>query len=548
MSTRDGASLRGADVVARGLKAAGIDVLFSLSGNQIMPVYDACIDAGIRIVHTRHEAAAVFMADAHAQLTGRLAAAMVTAAPGFANALGAVYSARMNESPVLFLTGDSPVGLDGFGAFQELDQTAIAGPLVKRSLRPRRTAELGWMLARLASLAQSGRPGPVHMALPFDLLNGPAGPDDLPAADAMAPQPHPLAPETLSTLRARLDAAARPVVLTGPALNRSRQGALLDDLADALDAPVIAMESPRGLKDPSQGALAEALAKADCVLLLGKEIDFTLGFGRAPRFAETAPFLVVEPDAGLIGRARALLGPRLALAAQGDPLSAARALAGTEGSAPDRAAWRETVAELTARRVPAPETHAISPVDLMAAVQRALDGADDAILLSDGGEIGQWAQAFAGARSRVINGPSGAIGGVLPYAVAAKIARPEARVIAIMGDGTVGFHFAEFDTAVREGAAMLVVIGNDSRWNAEYEIQKRDFGPDRLIGCELNPDCRYDDAVAGLGGFGVRVAEKADLDAAIEAALASGLPACVNAVIDGRPAPSLAPSGTAGGH
>ena len=177
------------------------------------------------------------------------------------------------------------------------------------------------------------------------------------------------------------------------------------------------------------------------------------------------------------------------------------------------------------------------PAVLCAAVQRLLDSADDPILIIDGGEAGQWAQACISAPTRIINGPSGAIGGCLCYAVAAKIARPDATVVVFMGDGTVGFHFAEFETAHRYGTDFTAVIAHDSRWNAEYQIQLRDYGFERLNECELNPT-RYDLAAAGFGCHGEHVTDPADLDAALKRADESGLPACFVAVIEGLPAPS----------
>ncbi|MDD9929840.1 MAG: thiamine pyrophosphate-dependent enzyme, partial [Rhodospirillaceae bacterium] len=171
-------------------------------------------------------------------------------------------------------------------------------------------------------------------------------------------------------------------------------------------------------------------------------------------------------------------------------------------------------------------------------VQRVLDRADDPILISDGGEFGQWAQAMVSAPTRVINGPSGAIGGGICYAIAAKLARPEATVIALMGDGTAGFHFSEFDTAVRAGAAIVAVIGNDARWNAEHLIQMRDYGEQRLIGCELN-QTRYDLAAAGLGCVGEYVTSEDQLTGALERAVSGGQPACVNVEIEGFGAPNF---------
>ena len=138
---------------------------------------------------------------------------------------------------------------------------------------------------------------------------------------------------------------------------------------------------------------------------------------------------------------------------------------------------------------------------------------------------------------RLVNGPSGAIGGGLPYGIAAKKAYPDATVFVLMGDGSVGFHLAELETAAREGTPFVLVIGNDACWNAEQQIQLRVYGPDRLIGCGLS-DARYDEAARALDGHGEHVTELAALDAALERALASGKPACVNVAIEGLPAPA----------
>ena len=142
------------------------------------------------------------------------------------------------------------------------------------------------------------------------------------------------------------------------------------------------------------------------------------------------------------------------------------------------------------------------------------------------------------APQRLINGVAGAIGSALPCAVAARLAEPDAPVVAITGDGSIGFHLAEFDTAVRCGTPFIVLVGNDARWNAEHQIQLREYGPQRLIGCELLPT-RYDLACAALGGHGEWVTDAVQLPAALQRALASGKPACLNVMIDGLPAPNL---------
>ena len=159
------------------------------------------------------------------------------------------------------------------------------------------------------------------------------------------------------------------------------------------------------------------------------------------------------------------------------------------------------------------------------------------MLIVDGGEFGQWAQACLAADTRIINGPSGCIGGSIPYALAAGVARPGSTVVALLGDGTAGFHFAEFETAHRYGVKFVAVIGHDARWNAEYLIQQRDFGADRIYESELDAT-RYDLAAAGFGCHGEQVTEAAELAPALQRAGDSELPVCLVCEIDGQPAPS----------
>lgn len=534
--------MSGAALVAQSLANAGVRTIFSLSGNQIMPIYDACIDADIRIVHVRHEAAAVYMADAWAQITGQVGVALLTAGPGLANGLAPLYSARMAESPVLLLSGDSPLKADGMGAFQELAQTQITQALVKHARRSAVAGELGRDVTWAISEALSGRPGPVHLALPFDLLTQKVepGPSDGMRAERRANKPD---ANSVALIGSLLAAAARPLVLAGPANNRSRAPALLERFAQSTGAPVIPMESPRGLRDPSLGALAESLRQADLVMLAGKVIDFTVDFGRQPSWHPEAKVVVVDPDPAVLERAQRLLGARMAAGVCADADETLGAVAARDWRTP-RLDWNAAVAQSCALRgAPEEKSEKISPRMLCDAVQRVLEQAQDPILVCDGGEFGQWAQAYCSARTRIINGMSGAIGGGICYAIAAKIARPDATVVLLMGDGTAGFHFTEFDTAVRENVSFLAVIGNDYRWNAEHVIQMREYGPDRLIGCTLSPSARYDAAAQALGAFGAQVLQADELDAALASALRSNRPACVNVEMDGRPAPLFSTGG-----
>jgi acetolactate synthase-1/2/3 large subunit len=451
--------------------------------------------------------------------------ALVTAGAGLGNALGPLLTARASDTPVLLLSGDSPVGKDGLGAFQEMDQVALTQSLTKWSVRVTRAADLAEVIDKAVRTAMQGRPGPVHVSLPADVV--------LVAAEtATTISISPPEPTNVADLRDWLGAAQRPMVVFGPSLNATRQPGLAGKLELATGAPVVVMESPRGLNDPSLGAVAQVFADADRVLLLGKPLDFTLQFGAA---APKAGWAVVHADPEELSRARRNCAERLTRSVKADPVDVARGLA--FGSASEsKGDWLEKVRAACTRRSEAGAGDALTSNTLCTAVHAALQDMPNPVLVCDGGEFGQWSQASVSAPRRIINGVSGAIGGGICYAMAARAADPEATVVALMGDGTAGFHLAEFETAVRENLPFVAVIGNDLRWNAEHQIQIREFGEDRVHGCDLS-GARYDEVVTALGGFGAYVTDLAEVPAALHAAIASGKPACVNVIIDGTPAP-----------
>jgi acetolactate synthase-1/2/3 large subunit len=548
-------TLRGADILARSLAQAGLKRIFSLSGNHIMPVYDAAIEARLAITHVRYEGAAVHMADAWARLTGEPGIAMLTGGPGHANGIGALYTALASESPLVLLSGHAPLNELGRGSFQEMRQADMAAPVVKASWTAQSAETLGADIARACRIARSGRPGPVHLSLPFDVLEAKIAEGEkhlAAAADFVAPA-NPLPQAAVQTLLALVRAAARPLILLGPSMSQVPVAGLGAGLARAAGVPVLCMESPRGVNDPSMGAFAGVLAQADLVVLLGKQPDFTLRFGKTPALAADCRFAVVDPEAGVLQRSVDNLGnARVAFSAQADIAATVQALTGAAQPHP-AAAWSKQVADAVAFRPEAWRTinsgnGPVHPVELGRAVQAVLDTSPEAVFVADGGEIGQWAQACISAPARVINGTGGSIGSGVPFAFAARMARPQAPVIAVVGDGAFGFHLMEFDTAVRDGVPMIVVVGNDSCWNAEHQIQLRSYGKERAHGCELREGTRYDLAVAALGGHGELVTRAADLQPALQRALASGKPACINVMIQRLAAPTVTAGATAAAH
>ena len=527
---------RGADLLIGTLKAAGVTRIFTLSGNHIMPIFDAAFGAGIELIHVRHEGACVHMADAHARLTGAPAVAMVTGGPGHANAVGALYTAQMSESPVLLLSGHAPNDQLDMGAFQEMRQADMAAPVTKASWTATGADTLGCDVARAMRLAASGRPGPVHLSLPTDALESPTlAPID---AAPVAHEAMPLPQSDAASIMAWLAGAVRPLVLTGPATMSRAGAALRHALEEASGVPVVGMESPRGIGDPSLGAFAQMLGLADRVLVIGKRVDFTLKFGQG----FNAACEVMQVDAELVEQARAkrALGSRLKFCATADAGHALAALA--RAATRSKSGWQAEVAGAIAYRPAAWDAATATlpgrmhPVQACRPLQKLLDSHPDSILISDGGEFGQWAQACLSAPNRVINGPAGAIGAALPFALGARAANPDAPIVTLMGDGTFGFHAMEIDTAMRYGLPFVTVVGNDARWNAEYQIQLKAYGPKRLIGCELSAS-RYDFMAASFGAYGEMVDDPARMDDAIARAHAAARPAVLNVMIEGLPAP-----------
>jgi acetolactate synthase-1/2/3 large subunit len=537
--------LRGADIVARTLQDLGVTRIFTLSGNHIMPVFDALLSTNIRLIHARHEAACVHMADAWGRLTGEPGIALVTGGQGHSNAVAALYNALASESPLVLLSGHAPSGELGRGAFQEMAQADLARPVTKASWTALGVATLGADIAGAFELAATGRPGPVHVSLPVDLLEQTIANKQLrriTKADLELPAPPPM-PEVVDKVISHFRAATKPLMICGPAMCTGRGRKTMREAANSLDVPVIGMESPRGINDPGLGAFADILLEADLVVLNGKPLDFTLRFGEA--LLPSCKWIVIDPDPAIIARAKKAVAKRLLLSAVADAQGAIETL--TKRSAMTHvkpSAWREHVSEMLAYEPPQWESvranapDRVHPIEMCRAIASFVEKHPGATFVSDGGEIGQWAQALVKTDRRMINGVAGTIGVSLPFAIAVQLARPEHPVIAVMGDGTFGFHMAEFDTAVRYGLPVIVVVGNDARWNAEYQIQLRQYGAERAKNCDLLPS-RYDRVVEALGGFGALVTAAADLADALDRAYLSRRPACINVMIESVAAPII---------
>jgi acetolactate synthase-1/2/3 large subunit len=538
--------MRGADLLAKTLSAAGIQKIFTLSGNQIMPVFDACLDADLELLHVRQEAAAVHMADAWGRLTGQPGIALVTAGPGFANTLTGLYVAKISESPMVLLSGHAPLGQLGKGAFQEMPQAEMASHVSKASWTAQSASGLADDIHKAFDIATSGRPGPVHIALPFNVIDGEVdSSEDVFLRGAFEGSAQRVIDDSAAEqVLGHLRDAKKPLILAGSMMMRGDGPSVLANLSEATGVPVVQMESPRGTNDPVLGAFAEVLAEADLVMLLGKKLDFTVKMGGAPDISLDCRFVQIDPEQSVIDMTRRNVGDpvRLVVGVEADPLPSARRLIELVTGTGSSTEWADEVTSAISYRPPlwselkSNDDDPLHSYEVTQAIQKYLDEDPNSVFISDGGEWGQWAQACITAPTRIINGPAGSIGTSIPFAIAASLARPGARVVTVLGDGTAGFHVMEYDSAVRYDIPFIAVLGNDAAWNAEYQIQLREYGDQRLIGCELLPS-RYDRVVEALGGHGEHVTAASGLAPALERAGASERPALLNVMIGRDPAP-----------
>jgi acetolactate synthase-1/2/3 large subunit len=524
-----GESMSGGAVVARTLRELGTEIVFSVSGNQVLPIYDAAEAAGVRILHLRHESAAAYAALAYAEITGHPGVVLVSAGPGFLAPGPGLATAKSMELPVLFLAGAAATPEIDAGGFQDLDQTAVANVTCKASFAVTKGAELRAVIARAWQVAREPTPGPVHVSLPSDVLRATvrtgAPPDHASSAEALSEE----ARAALSTIAEQLIRAARPVIIARPSAGRGAAGRALERLARNLGIGPVITESPRGLGDLKYREPIEGYPASDCALVVAPA-DFAVGFLDRSAIATNGAVLLL--DAPGDPTPRRAIDVRLQVA----PAPALTLLADlTAGHAPRLGAWGER----WSRRPPVEVERSpdgIHPLEVAHAV-RGLLRPDDVVVL-DGGEYCQWLRlGLRDLPNRVIwNGKLGGIGGAVPMALGVAAASPGGRVVAFAGDGAFGYHASELETAARYGLPLVMIVGNDARWGAEWHLQVSRYG--RVYETTLL-EAGYEQVAHGLGALGARVTESAGLGPAIAAALDAGRPGCINVAIASVRSPAV---------
>jgi acetolactate synthase-1/2/3 large subunit len=545
-------TLTGGRLVARMLRKEGVSTVFTLSGLHVAPIYVGCVEEGVRLVDTRHEQAAAHAADAWARLTRGVGVAVVTAGPGVTDSVTGVANAWAASSPLVLIGGAAPTFNQGRGSLQEMPQVQLFQGITKWSDRIPSAELVPSFLAKAFRVARTGRPGPVFLEIPWDVLSN--GADEALAeaqvsyrTDARLPGD----PAKLEAALALLARAERPVLVGGSSIWWDDAVGALERLATRTGIPVYLNGMGRGCL-PADHASAfhlsrkEALAAADVVLVVGTPLDFRMGYGTEPTFAAGAKVIQVDVDAAEIGRNRPIDAGIVA-----DARSVLEALAGSAKLSSAAAGWRTFLRgkeEERAERQRGFEESDQKPIHhfrLGKAIDTVARRAGDVTFVGDGGNV----VAVAAKSIRLQKpgrwldpGPLGTLGVGAPFAIAAKLLAPERPVCIVQGDGSFGLNGMDYETAVRFKLPMVIVVGNDAAWGQIMIPQRAMHGEEHTVATKLAPT-RYDRVVEALGGKGEHVEDPKDLVPALERAFASGTVYCVDVAIDPEAA---AASGAAG--
>lgn len=528
----------GGKLVARALKDEGVTHVFTLCGGHIMPIYEGCLDEGIRVVDVRHEQAAVMAADGMARVTRNPGFAAVTAGPGVMNGVTGIANARAADSPVVVLGGQSDFARFGQGALQEGPQVEVVAPLTKWAKSCYEARLLPDYVHTAFREAASPRKGPTFLEVPWDIL----------FQEASVPEPtrrkRRVDPETRAAeadLRRAADllaGAERPVVLGGANVWWGHGELALASFAEAYQAPVYLNSLSRGSLPASHKhflvhSRSKALAEADVVLDLGTPFDFRMNFGEG--LNPDAAVIHAEPyaagigrhpvDVGLVGNLNSILRDLNALL-RGRPQ-------------PMRSEWLATLRAHDERKREDARAQAATEGSPMHALRflRELDDAldDDTIVVGDGGNI----VALAGKVLQISQpghwldpGPYGTLGVGIPFGMAAKLARPRRKVLVLSGDGAFGLNGMEIESLARQDIQVVTLVANDGAWNQIRDPQLTFYGEERAVATALNPHARYDVMATAMGAYGERVTEAKEVGPAIERAFASGKAAVLDVSID----------------
>jgi acetolactate synthase I/II/III large subunit len=541
----------GAELFARTIVSLGVQRVFTLVGDHLNEVLAELDHAGVDIVHMRHESGVTHAADAYARIERRPSVALVTGGPGHTNALTGLATAHLACSPLVMVSGSRATTMAGRQSFQDIDQVGMARPVCKMAAEVVSAGQIPFNLRRAFAEAASGRKGAVHLTIPLDVFQAEANAPET----RSTPEHGSAAPDAdqIRTVAEMLRAAERPIVIAGSGVWWAGAGELLRQFIEASHLPLYTITMARGVVSDdhplcfgyADAALNRAarrvFAEADLFLVLGKRIDYRLGFGGPRVLPANARVIQVDIHGPELG-----LNRPLDVAICADVAASLRALQAECSDMPKRDQWlrRQSAARDEWRNTlavtMAEQGLPMHPAVVYRELLRAMP--PGALISWDGGDFAHWGRVVVPAREPggwLRLGPLGTIGSALPNAIALRLARPDRPVFFITGDGSLGFYIAEMDTAVRYGLPIVFIVGNDAGWGLERELQTAQgtlTASGSTVACELRAT-RYDIVMKGFGGEGEHVDRPEQIGPAVQRALASGVPYCIDVAIRGVRSP-----------
>ena len=536
--------ISGGHLVAKALKAEGVEVIFTLCGGHIIDIYDGCIDAGIKIVDVRHEQVAAHAADGYARVTGTPGCAVVTAGPGTTDAITGVANAFRAESPMLLIGGQGALSQHQMGSLQDLPHVDILKPITKFASSVPSTERVADMVSMAFRECFNGAPGPSFLEIPRDILDAKIDEDKarIPAPNRYRASTRRQAdPADIEKLAELLVNSEKPCVLLGTQTWTCRAADAARNFAESLNLPVFMNGAGRGTLPPDhahayQLARRYAFNNADVIVIVGTPFDFRMGYGR--RLRAEATVVQIDLDYRTVGKNRDI---DLGLVGDVGVIMAAVAQAASAGKngAGKRAGWlQELRAEedrLYEERLPKIKSDAepIHPLRLCYEINEFLT--DDSVYIGDGGDI----VTFSGGVVKphrpghwMDPGPLGTLGVGIPFAMASKLMQPEKEVVTLFGDGAFSLTGWDFDTMVRFNLPFVGVVGNNSAWNQIRFGQIAKYGDNRGDVANVLSNVHFDRFAEMLGGYGEEVRDPAAIRPALERARASGKPSLINVWID----------------
>jgi len=543
-------TITGAELVAEALVQKNTEYIFSLSGGHITPIYQYLEKTDIKIFDTRHEQSAIFMTEAFGKLTRKAGVAMVTAGPGFTNALTGIASAHFSNTPLVLIAGC--VGLDNKEKLdlQDMPQEAVIKPMVKKALVCQKAERVNEYVDLAFRIAQSGRPGPVYLEFPIDVLNTPVQKDAVKYihTDVIS---NPSDPSKAAELIDLMQNAKNPVVIAGTGTWQSGAESELQEFIDKSGMPIFTSLSGRGMVSDEhplcfEGAVAvrpgcsfTAYIEADLIIILGTRISLYYLFGDI--FNPAAKIVQVDIEPEEIGRNKTIDLP-VACDVKGFLQSCNQLIDDKNISAELKTNFSEWVEKLTKAHKEGKDlaqlnwqsdNTPIHPMRLAHEVNEFMNKESD-IVVADGGDTTTWI-----GMTRTTTRPGrfldygifGSLAVGLPYANAAKFLNPDDRVCLITGDGSTGFNFMEFETAIRKNLPIVVVISNDLGWGMIRHSQELRIGHAIEDGTFIGR-VDYHKMVEAIGGKGFLVEDPKDIRPALEEAFASKKVCCINVMTD----------------